>query len=189
MANAQLTNENTVKKVFSGRIPLENACSLFIFEKNSLVQHLMHELKYKGRVEISFYLGKWLGAILKEVTAYQNIDYVIPIPLHKRKLAKRGYNQVAGFGQEIAKALGTKYTHQVLIKNNPSKTQVFKDRFARAQLQHHLFALKRTELLINKHILLVDDIITTGATLETCAKILLDIPGLKISIASMALTI
>ncbi|WP_394907527.1 ComF family protein [uncultured Mesonia sp.] len=189
MATAQLTNENTVKKVFSGRIPLENACSLFIFEKNSLVQHLMHELKYKGRVEISFYLGKWLGAILSQLPAYQHIDYVIPIPLHKRKLAKRGYNQVAGFGQEIAKALGTNYTHHVLIKNNPSKTQVFKDRFARAQLQHHLFALNGADLLKNKHILLVDDIITTGATLETCAKKLLDIPGLKISIASMALTI
>ena len=136
---------------------------------------------------IGFVLGNWLGGELKTLEAYKNIDAVIPVPLHKNKLKKRGYNQVAMFGQQIAAALNTDYLDDVLVKITNTKSQTTKGRFTRWTNSDELFALKNMETIDNKHILIVDDIITTGATLEACISVLNQAKNIKISIATMAI--
>lgn len=186
VTNYHLNNENPVKKVFYGRVPLENATSLLIFKKKGSVQKLIHQLKYKGQQEIGPFLGIWLGAELEKIPGYSEIDAVIPVPLHKLRLRSRGFNQVEGFGKEIAKALKIPYLDQVLLKKSFSSTQTIKERLARWGNIEETFILARPQDIRNKHVLLIDDLITTGATLEACANTIKQAGGVKISIASMA---
>ncbi|MBU2940837.1 ComF family protein [Lacinutrix sp. C3R15] len=187
VTNYHFNANNAVEKVFYGREKVEQATALLRFEKKSIVQQLIHNLKYRGYEEIGVFLGQWLGNELKEIAAYNEIDIVIPVPLHKKKLKKRGYNQVAKFGQEIAKALQADYNDASLIKITNTTSQVTKKRFARWQTNYELFALQNASLIENKHVLIVDDIITTGATLESCIQILNKAKNVKISIATMAI--
>ena len=187
VTNYHFNNDKTVEKIFYGRVKIENATALLNFEKKSIVQHLLHNLKYKGHEDIGLFLGKWLGHELASVDAYKTINVVIPVPLHKKKLRKRGYNQVAKFGVEIAKALNAKYVDNVLVKTTNTKTQVFKKRIARWTSDNEIFSIENHELIEGKHVLLVDDIITTGATVESCVNILNNAENVKISVASMAI--
>lgn len=187
VTNYHFNNDDTVKKVLYGRVKLENATALLQFQKKGMVQHLLHGLKYKGYENIGVFLGKWLGEELKTIEAYGNIDAVVPVPLHKRKQRKRGYNQVDKFGLEIAKALDVEYIDTVLIKTTSTKTQVFKERIARWNNNNEVFSITNHNTIANKHILLVDDIITTGATIEACANQLLKANNVKISVATMAI--
>ncbi len=188
ITNFHLDNENSVKKVFYGRVPIENATSLLIFKKKGSVQKLVHSLKYRGHKEIGVYLGKWLGAELASTASYSNIDMVIPVPLHKKKLRARGFNQVEEFGKHIAAALNIPYVDNVLLKRSFSTTQTLKTRLARWGNIEESFILVNSEKIKNKHILLVDDLITTGATLEACSDVILQAENTKISIATMAFT-
>ena len=187
VTNFHFNNSNTVEKVFYGRVKIEQATSLLLFEKKGIVQQLLHNLKYKGYEDIGVFLGKWIGHELSKVKAYSNIDVIIPVPLHKKKQRKRGYNQVAKFGIEIAKALNADYIDNVLIKTTDTKTQVFKKRIARWNSNNEVFTIKNLNLINGKHILLVDDIITTGATIESCANVLNKAKNIKISVASIAI--
>ena len=187
VTNFHFNNSNAVKKVLYGRAIIENGTALFRFEKKGLVQQLIHGLKYKGYQNIGFALGNWLGAELKTVQAYKNIDLVIPVPLHKSKLKKRGYNQVSKFAQQIAQALNATYTDQVLLKTSQSASQVNKKRWSRWNNTNTLFALNNKTKIENKHILIVDDVITTGATLEACINVLQQANNVKISIATIAI--
>ncbi|GAA0872597.1 ComF family protein [Gangjinia marincola] len=190
MVEIYLENDNIVEKVFRGRIPLQYAVALFQFEKKGLVQHLFHELKYRGNDEISAFLGKWLGERLLTTSWLHDIDVVIPVPLHKKRLRERGYNQVEGFGKELAAYANATYIDTVLVKDRPTSKQAKKGRLDRASsYELELFALQNPQLVENKHILLVDDIVTTGTTLETCANKLLSVKGTSISIATMAVTL
>ncbi len=180
------TGNETMKNIFYGKIPVEEATALIKFQKRGITQELLHNLKYKGQEEISYFFGKWLGEELAGTEKYKNIDIVIPVPLHKQKLRKRGYNQVEGFGKEIAKALDVPYLDDVLIKISKTKSQVFKQRFTRFQSEE-VFTIQKEKLIENKHILLVDDIITTGATLENCALQLLKVNKVKLSFATIAI--
>lgn len=190
LANIHLQKRNEIEKLFYGRTRIENATALLVFEKKGTTQRLMHDLKYRGNKAVSEELGKWSAKNLQETSWHSQIDAVVPVPLHKTRLRKRGYNQVEGFGKIIATALNIPYNDSCLIKTHGVKTQVFKNLAARFKNVEHSFEidLKTTKALENKHILLVDDIITTGATLETCAEKLLEISGTKISIATMATT-
>lgn len=187
VTNAHFENENLVEKVFYGRVKIENATALLKFQKKGRVQHLLHNLKYKGQEKIGDVLGRWLGHELKESKAFESIDLVIPVPIHKKKLRKRGYNQVTKFGQAIAQALNTSFSEQILLKSTATSTQVFKKRLARWNNNEEIFTLQKDTSLSGKHILLVDDIITTGATVEACANILQKHGDVKISVATMAI--
>tara|TARA_R110002012_G_scaffold6531_3_gene30910 strand:- start:152679 stop:153281 length:603 start_codon:yes stop_codon:yes gene_type:complete len=180
-------NDPAIKKVFYGRLNIENATALFYFEKKGPVQELMHNLKYRGQHEISGFLGAWLGEDLKILEEYSRIDAVVPVPIHPKKKRKRGYNQVEGFGKSLAKALDAHYVDDMLVKAKNTKTQVFKGRFTRSDEVLDAFSIVVNNNLEGKHILLCDDILTTGATLESCALQLLKIPNLKLSIAVMAI--
>ena len=180
------TGNEAMKKIFYGRCQIESATALLQFQKKGLTQHILHNLKYKGQEEISAFFGQWLGAELAEIPRYQQIELVIPVPLHKQRLKKRGYNQVAGFGKEIAKSLHVPYRDDVLIKITKTNSQVFKKRFTRFGVDEQ-FTVQQLDAIHNKHILLVDDIVTTGATLENCTLRLLKNTDAKVSLATIAI--
>ncbi|WP_242131270.1 ComF family protein [Aestuariivivens marinum] len=187
VTNFHFNNDDTVIKVLYGRAKIEQGTALFRFEKKGPVQQLIHGLKYRGYENIGVVLGNWLGGELKTIKHYNHIDIVIPVPLHKKKLKKRGYNQVAKFGQEIAKQLQVTYVDNVLLKITNTKSQVNKKRFARWQGNDTLFTVNQIDSINNKHILLVDDIITTGATMEACINVLSKAKNVKISVVCMAI--
>lgn len=171
-----------------GRIEVEQAAFLFYFDKKSKVQQLMHNLKYRGNVKISGFMGSWLGEEICSQGAFSDVDAVIPVPLHRSRLRKRGYNQVEGFGKAIAKNLQCRYEDKVLYRKRATRTQVFLGRTKRSSEILQSFDIHPVNNLRGKHLLLVDDLITTGGTAEGCALALLKIPEIKISIAVMALT-
>jgi len=187
VTNFHFHKDNNVSKVFYARVKVEYGTALFRFEKKGLVQQLIHNLKYKGQESIGVFLGDWLGGELKTVKEYSEIDMVIPVPLHKNKLKKRGYNQVAKFAEHIASALNVKYVDNVLLKVTNTDSQVLKSRFARWTSNEELFTLQNKSTIANKHILLVDDLITTGATMEACINVLNQAKNIKISVACMAI--
>ncbi|PKP26068.1 MAG: amidophosphoribosyltransferase [Bacteroidetes bacterium HGW-Bacteroidetes-2] len=174
--------------IFYGRIPVVHATALFYFKKNNLTQKFVHALKYKKAKNIGVIFGDWLGEELSACKEYHDVDAIIPVPLHKKKLRQRGYNQVEGFGKKIANALQKPYIDDVLLKITPTTSQVFKERISRIFSNDEVFAVQQASKIENKHLLLVDDIITTGATLEACSKKLLQIKGVKLSFATIAIT-
>ncbi|MEZ4793530.1 MAG: phosphoribosyltransferase family protein [Gelidibacter sp.] len=182
-----LDEDNAVARRLYGRVNFRHATSLLWFNKKGKVQHLIHNLKYKGHEEVGEFLGKWLGEELRQIEQYKDIQVVVPVPLHQSKLRKRGYNQVDKFGIEIAKALNVEFNTKTLVKTKATTTQVFKDRLKRILTHEADFSIADTHSLKEKHILLVDDIITTGATIEACANQLLSIEGVTISVAAMAI--
>lgn len=185
LASFHKSGNEMLKKKFYGRFLVQNATALLTFQKRGITQELMHSLKYRGQKQISTFFGKWLGAELAEIESYKEIDLIIPVPLHKQKLKKRGYNQVEGFGKEIAKALKIPYRDDILLKISKTGSQVFKTRILRFETEE-VFIVQNLQEINNKHILLVDDIITTGATLEKCAIQLLKAENVSISIATIA---
>ncbi|WP_415191113.1 ComF family protein [Psychroserpens sp.] len=188
LTNFHSDTENAVHKMLYGRVKLEQATALLHFSKKGIVQQLMHNLKYRGHEDIGQLLGEWLGEELKTLDGYSNIDVVIPVPLHKQKLKLRGFNQVDKFGIALAEALQVDFNDTVLIKTTHTKTQVFKDRMKRNSNETTNFKVINGGALENKHILIVDDIITTGATIEDCANRLLEINNIKLSLATMSIT-
>jgi len=178
--------ENPIDRIFYGRILIKKASSFLFFTENGIVQRLIHQLKYKNQQEIGSFLGDWYGQILQENQFIGKIDMVIPVPLHKKKLKKRGYNQVAIFAKRIAYFLNAQYVDDILIKTANTKTQTTKGRIGRWQENKALYLLTDASKLKNKSILLVDDVITSGATMEICAKALQESTGTTIYITSMA---
>lgn len=181
------TAENSLDRTFYGRIPIQKASSFLYFHEKSVVQNLLHYLKYKNQPQIGNFLGKWYGLILKEDPDLPKIDLVIPVPLHPKKFKKRGYNQVAGFGRELATHLKTVYREDILKKSTHTQTQTQKSRIFRWQHQSPVFELSMTGIPTGSRILLVDDVVTTGATLEACVKALNEAGGIEVYIATMAM--
>lgn len=187
LTNFHFNNDDFISKLFYGRAKIKTGTALLHFEKKGITQQLMHQLKYREQQQVGTFLGTWLGTELSNCKDYANIDVVIPVPLHKKKLRSRGYNQVTKFGKEIATALQADYLDNVLVKVTNTSSQVTKNRFSRWTGKNDAFALTNSQKITGKHILLVDDIITTGATLEACMLELNKAKNLKISIATMAI--
>ncbi|MFV8335693.1 ComF family protein [Flavobacterium sp. RSP29] len=187
LTNHHLNPENDAFKKFYGRIPVLHTSALFYFHKKGIVQELIHNLKYKGHEEIGKILGEWYAEDLKNIELLHSADEIIPVPLHRRKLKERGYNQVTTFGKALSSSLNLNYNESLLIRNVYSKTQSKKNLLGRTEGIEIIFDVSFTEKDHNKHFLLIDDVITTGATLEACSRALLKIPGAKISIVCMAM--
>ena len=181
------TNNEALNK-FYGKVPVENALAFLYFHKKGIVQEMIHKLKYKGHQEIGSAIGYWYAEELKNCTEISDVDFLIPVPLHEKRLKERGYNQVTTFGESLSESLSIKYDDSILVRNVYSKTQTTKSILGRSTVVDSIFGVKSDENYNNKHFLLIDDVITTGSTLEACGRELLKIPGSKISIVCMAMT-
>jgi len=186
LTNFHLHDDNIVASQFWGKIKVEAAYSLYYFAKGGKVQSLMHQFKYKGVSKIGNILGAIAGDQLARNEIFKTVDLIIPVPLHKSRLKERGYNQSACFAEGIATKLNVGVDTGNLVRERATETQTHRSRFARFENMQQVFMVKQPELLANKHVLLVDDVITTGSTLEACGLKLLEIPGLKLSIATIA---
>ena len=178
--------ENPVAQTFWGRVNIENACAYFFFTKGSKYRPLLHKLKYQGQREIGFELGLQLGQALVQSSLYTGIDYVVPVPLHPKKLRIRGYNQAEVIAEGVAKAMGVALSTKHLIKTEFTETQTRKTREERVKNVGESFRVVNQVEIVGKHLLLIDDVITTGATLEACAIKLLEVEGCKVSVAALA---
>ena len=188
LTNHHKTKNNEIFNRFYGRIDIEFASALFYFNKKGIVQEMIHKLKYKGHQEIGSIIGNWYGEELKSIKELNDVDYIIPVPLHKKRLKERGYNQVSTFGEALSESLNIEYNETILARTIYSKTQTKKSFLGRSEIIESIFAVQFNKSLYNKHFLLIDDVITTGSTLEACCRELLKIPGSKVSIVCMAMT-
>ena len=182
---------NEAQLKFYGIVPIENCFSMLYFHDEGIAKQLMHQLKYKGQQEIGTLLGNMYYPELNDKFKHEDPKYtfeIIPVPLHKKRQKERGYNQVTTFCKALSKGLNIPVNETLLIRNHYTKTQTQKNKIARQKINDTLFEITETTTVSNKHYILVDDIITTGATLEACAKALLRIPNTKVSIVTMAFT-
>ncbi len=186
LTDYNFNDENRVDRIFYGRINIKKANSFLFFTNQGIVKNLIHNLKYRNQEQIGAFLGDWFGQQISENNHLEKVDFVIPVPLHNKKLKKRGYNQTALFAKRLALHLNSTYLDNVLIKTANTKTQTKRSRLARWYDNRSLYEVTDEKILKNKRILLVDDVITTGATMEICARPLKKIEGTVVYIATMA---
>jgi ComF family protein len=177
---------NPIEQTFWGRVPIERGAAFYFFQKGSKYQQLLHLLKYNKRKDIGVELGRQYGADLVTEESFSEMDYIIPVPLHRKKLHKRGYNQSEMFGKGLAEFLPATLVTNNLYRKKYTETQTKKSRYERWENVEDVFGVRFPEKLEGKHVLLIDDVITTGATLEGCAQVLKNAADVKISIATMA---
>jgi ComF family protein len=180
---------NPIHQIFYGKTLVRSATSLFVYDTKGIIQAIIHEWKYKDHEDLGKFLGNLLALELSNSNQFIKIDYIIPVPLHPTKLKKRGYNQLSKLGQTLSESLKIPYLENLLLKTSGSDTQTKKNKFDRWKNAQELFQLTDIKRLENKNILLVDDVITTGATLEACAKELNKTKNISISVATIAHTI
>jgi len=173
-------------QLFEGRIKLERATALFLFQKGSRFRNLLHSLKYNHKPEIGVLLGKELGAEMNVSGNFSDIDFIVPVPLHPNREKKRGYNQSERIAAGISAVTKIPVLRGVLVRNSDTQTQTKMNKEERWQNVSGKFVLMDTDILKGKHVLLVDDVLTTGATTESCGIVLLSVEGLKLSIAVLA---
>ncbi|SFR37905.1 comF family protein [Robiginitalea myxolifaciens] len=180
--------ENDIDRKLYGRCRFEKAVSLLYFERTGLAQTLIHALKYRRIEPIGKFLGTWMGASLVQDPELPKIDWVIPVPLHPVKQRKRGYNQCALFGKTLAGILQANWGENYLLRKGTGRSQTKENRGLRARNAQAAFQGENLDQLGNKSVLLVDDVITTGATLEACCLALSETSGKppRIYIATMA---
>ncbi len=178
-------NETALR--FAGRIPFINATTFAWFNNDSLIQHLVHGLKYRNKKETGIYLGRRFGERLKETDWWKEIDIIVPVPLHREKQAKRGYNQSLLIAQGLSEALHIPADAHILERLRDTESQTHKTRVERLRNMEEAFTINNNRHLKGKHILICDDVLTTGATLEACALALMKIEGIKISVATIGI--
>jgi ComF family protein len=181
--------DNPIEKIFYGRIKTEHAGSLLYFTKNSIVQSLVFALKYKGDKEAGFFLGRLLGMELAQCGRFDDIDAIVPLPLNEKKEKKRGYNQALVIAEGMQMEWEKPILKNAVIRKHFTETQTKKGRTARWQNMEDVFEVRNEEEVSGKHLLVIDDVVTTGASLEACAAAILKAPDVKISFATVAYTI
>jgi len=186
VTNFHFDRENKVAQLFWGRVNIENATAFFVFNKGSNYQHLIHFIKYKGLKELGFETGRRFGMVLYTSTQFNAVDIILPVPLHPKKQKKRGYNQSEWIAKGISESLKKPVSVDNLRRNLHTSTQTRKNRYERWENVDNIFEVTRPDEFAGKHILIIDDVVTTGSTLESCALQLLQVEGIKVSIATLA---
>jgi ComF family protein len=179
--------ENPAEKAFWGRLPIKAATAQYYFTKESLMQRLMHQLKYKGNRELGYFLGRLMGQQLKTSGRFNTVQGLVPLPLFAARERKRGYNQATVLCEGMSETMQVPVLNKLVIRTTHTETQTRKGRMERWENMKGRFEIAHPEIAKGKHLLLVDDVITTGATLEACGSVLLEIPGTQLSIAALCL--
>lgn len=182
-----LFHDNPITRRLAGRFSLETATAMFYFVKDASVQHLLHRIKYMGRKEAALHLGRQYGRELKEIADYCKVQLVVPVPLHPSREHQRGYNQSAWFARGLAEGLDIPVRERALARIRKTETQTNKSRQERLHNTEGAFVVRHPGLIKGQHLLLVDDVMTTGATLEACAIPLLQIQDVKLTIVTLAI--
>jgi len=178
--------QSPISQLFWGRVPVENVGAFLFYKKGDKVQKILHHLKYYGVKEVGAFLGNIYGNQLVEHEKWRKIDVIIPIPLHKKKEKKRGYNQSAWIAKGLSAGMKIPYDTNLLLRPEFTETQTKKSRFHRWENVKDVFQVNNPNTLIHKHILICDDVLTTGATLEAAVQKLTVIPNIKISVVTLA---
>ena len=179
-------SDNPLAQIFYGQMPFNAVMAEFFFSKTGKVQHLIHGLKYHHCRENGIFLGQEIGKSLLQATDYQGIEFIVPIPLHPKKEKIRGYNQSHVIAEGISEIMNIPIAENCLVRRVFTDTQTKKSREDRWQNVKDIFEVKNPEKLKGKHVLLVDDVLTTGATLLSAGKALMQVEGIKISVATAA---
>lgn len=185
--NFHKMKDNPMEELFYGRIHIERASALFEFKKGSPYQKILHHLKYRGMKELGEFMGIHFAHQLKNSEFIKSLDFICPVPLHPKRERKRGYNQSYHLAKGLSDTLDIPLENQVLKRKIHSTTQTRKNRFERWQNVDGIFEVQNIHVFQNKHILLLDDVVTTGATLEACSQTIIKNCNAKISIATLAI--
>ena len=179
--------ENEFTQRLWGRLPLVSGAALLHYTRKNPIQYALHLLKYKNKPEIGWSIGREFGQKLQQTALYQGIEVVVPVPLHLQKERTRGYNQSLMFARGIAEMLAVPVVEQAIVRRTHTRSQTQKKRLERHENVQNVFALSRPAALEGKHILLVDDVLTTGATLEVCGSTLLSLSSTRLSCVTIAI--
>lgn len=176
-------------QLFWGRCLIEKAAAFSFYNKGSRIRNLIHNLKYKGIREVGYELGRIYGLSLKSSGFINDIDLIIPVPLHPSKIRIRGFNQSDTISEGLADVTGLAIDTNTLIRTTGSATQTRRSRYERWTNVEGIFSVTDPEIIRGRHILLVDDVITTGSTIESCANELLKVEGVKVSVVAIAFAV
>lgn len=181
-----LRKDNPVEKLFWGKVPLERATSFYFYRKGSDFRQILHQLKYGGQKGIGAIMGRYMAAELQQSGFFEGVDVILPVPLHKKKQQIRGYNQSEWIARGITAVTGIPIDTEAVVRRKNTETQTRKSSLERWENVEGIFELHRAETLVGKHILIVDDVLTTGATTVECASCLTGIEGIRISVLTLA---
>ena len=181
-------NDNPTEKRFFGKFDIVHAYSLFRYVKDSDFHRLFVELKYRGCKELGNYLGEYFAVKMQEAGICEDINYLVPVPLHPKRYKKRGYNQSERIAQGITGILKKEVIPNNLYRKKANTSQTKKGVYERWENVSGIFALKNPEEFVDKHILLIDDVLTTGSTITACAETLSTVKNIQISVATLAIT-
>lgn len=180
---------NSVEQVFWGRLHLEHAAALHFFTKGSAVQEVLHQLKYSNRKELGMQLGRWMGTALLRTNWVATVSALVPMPIHPKRLQERGYNQAALLAEGIASVTGIPLYLSAVMRKTRTQSQTRQHRWERWDNMQNVFEVNTPSELSNKHVLMIDDVITTGASLEALGNTISSIENTQLSIYSLAYTL
>ena len=188
--NFHFYNDNPVEKIFWGRAPIIHGTAFIVFEKGSKSRNLLQLIKYRNRPDLARHLGMLFGRTLsQQAPHFQEINCIVPVPLHPKKFKKRGYNQCDPIAESLGKALNKEVLPNAIRRKHDNATQTGKNRMNRWENVSEIFEIAEANKLKRKHVLLIDDVVTTGATLEACIQKILEIEGTAVSVATLAITL
>lgn len=184
--NYHRVKDNLVERMFWGRIPMERATSYFFYRKGSDFRRILHLLKYGGRKELGAVMGRLMAADLQSADFFKDVDVIIPVPLHPRKRRARGYNQSEWIARGVSQLTGISVDATSVVREKQTETQTRKSTFERWVNVDGIFQLRHPELFAGKHVLIIDDVLTTGATTIACADVFCKVDGIRISVLTLA---
>ena len=179
---------NPVEKIFWGRLPITAATSKYYFTKDSILQHLLHQFKYRGHQRLGLYLGRRMGSMLINNPRFEDVEALVPLPLFPEKERRRGYNQAMVLCTGINEVWKRPIINDAVVRIRATESQTKKNRIERWQNMEDRFQLKDPLALSHKHVLLIDDVVTTGATLEACGRAILQAENTRLSIATLCIS-
>jgi ComF family protein len=187
LTNYSSFSDNNAAERFYGKLPFEKAVAAFIYQKGSYMQQILELIKYKGEKKLGEMLGSYAGTKFAKNGFFNDIDLLVPVPLHKKKMALRGYNQSEWIAKGLSTVCGIPVDSSSLIRQQENETQTTRNIYERWKNVSTIFSLNDDTAFENKHILLVDDVLTSGSTMEACGQAILNAKDSKISFFALAI--